>query len=338
MKNKKGFEMQFNWIFVLVAGMVILLFFTMVVVEQKGVSETTAKATVLKSMESIIVGAGVSADTTVKTTIPKSEIAIDCGRISIGTVNRPFQNMILFAPQLVKGDIIVTQTQTFSIPYKVANLLDMSSTGILYIIIGKNELASYINSTFPKELTKEQHDTFNSAQINAYKYYEVRFAVFGTEPEIQAFVNSFPQALKKMPDVDVTAVVAAGDLQKGQLDFYTKKNDRWGTPVKSSYVGLQSLMSAFYVDSADLYTCSMDSVFAKLNLVNHIYTKRTQKLMEGTSSDCNPIYASALATLSNIDSRSKEFNKQNALALPAEADNLKQKNKEAERNSCPSIY
>ena len=50
MKNKKGFEMQFNWIFVLVAGMVILLFFTMVVVEQKGVSETTAKATVLKSM------------------------------------------------------------------------------------------------------------------------------------------------------------------------------------------------------------------------------------------------------------------------------------------------
>ena len=62
--NKKGFEIQFNWIFVLVAGTAIILFFTVVVIKQKNVSETSTKATILKSMEAVITGASVSTDTT----------------------------------------------------------------------------------------------------------------------------------------------------------------------------------------------------------------------------------------------------------------------------------
>ena len=46
--DKKGFEIQFNWIFVLVAGTAILLFFSGIIIKQKDVSETTTKAAVFE--------------------------------------------------------------------------------------------------------------------------------------------------------------------------------------------------------------------------------------------------------------------------------------------------
>ena len=94
--------MQFNWIFVLVAGTAILLFFTVVVVKQKNVSEMSTKATVLKSIEAIIIGASVGTDTTNIIDIPDSDIEVNCGRVSLGSISKQYQSLILFAPSSLK--------------------------------------------------------------------------------------------------------------------------------------------------------------------------------------------------------------------------------------------
>ena len=47
-KNKKAFEMQFNWIFVLVVGASILIFFTAIAIKQKNVSEASSQITIFK--------------------------------------------------------------------------------------------------------------------------------------------------------------------------------------------------------------------------------------------------------------------------------------------------
>src|SRR3989338_8645926 len=213
MMNKKAFEMQFNWIFVLVAGAAILLFFTVVVVKQRSVSETSTKTTVLKSIEAIITGASISTDTINIINIPSSDIEISCNRVSLGSLSRQYQSLILFAPSLVKGNRLITQTLAFSTPYRATNLLYITSPQLRYIIIGNTNLANEINKSLPSDLKKEFYQSV--PQIKNLNNYKVRFIVFGD-------MVDFPKALEKMPDYDATAVRINGDNEKGIIEFYQK--------------------------------------------------------------------------------------------------------------------
>ena len=63
-KTKKGqIQVTFNWFYVLIAGGVILLFFFGIVMKQQKVSEENLAYDVVRIMESIFTGAGVSEKT-----------------------------------------------------------------------------------------------------------------------------------------------------------------------------------------------------------------------------------------------------------------------------------
>lgn len=332
--NRKGFEVQFNWIFVLVAGAAILLFFSVVVVKQKSVAETSTKATVLKSIEAIITGAGVSTDTTNVIDIPSSNIEVSCNRISLGTVSKQHENIILFAPSLVKGDKLITQTLSFSVPYRATNLLYVTSPQLRYIIIGNNNLAREINKTLPSEIKKE---FFNSIpDIQNSNNYKIKFVIFGDMVE-------FPRQLSKMPDFDVTAIRVNGDAEKGIVEFWQKDGVSWQAKGSSAYVGKPSLVGAVYSDTLEGYECNMQNVFSRLNLVTRIYMDRTAKLGKESSSSakqlqCSRIYANSAGHLESIYSASSKFNQQNANSIHASAKLLAAENKEAQLYSCTLIY
>lgn len=334
MINKKAFEVQFNWLFVLVAGAAILLFFSVVVAKQKSVSETSTKATVLKSVEAIITGAGVSTDTINNIEIPLSSIEIGCGRISIGGVSKQHQNLVLFAPSLTKGSRLITQTLTFSAPYRATNLLYMTSLQIRYIVIGDTNLAKQINKSLPSELKKEFYQSM--PEIRNSNNYKVRFVIFGEMIE-------FPKSLEKMPDYDVTAIKVNGDSEKGIIEFWQKEGNSWLSKGTSSYIGKSSLIGAVYTDTLELYECNMQNVFTRLNLVTKIYSEKTKKLVQkGTVSSrdtqCNQFYNNALSQLNSIFEASSIFNRENIDVISESAKLLSDENKHAQVYSCTLIY
>ncbi|MBS3114572.1 hypothetical protein J4448_05715 [Candidatus Woesearchaeota archaeon] len=333
MMNKKGFEIQFNWIFVLVAGTAIILFFTVVVIKQKNVSETSTKATILKSMEAVITGASVSTDTTNIIDIPNSDIEVDCGRVSIGGVSKQYQSLVLFAPSLIKGNKLITQTLAFSTPYRATNLLYITSPQMRYIIIGDSKLAKEINKSMPSELKKEFYQSM--PEIKNMNNYKIRFVLFEN-------LIDFPKALEKMPDSDVTAIKINGDSEKGIIEFWQKESNSWLSKGTSFYIGKQSLIGAIYADTLDVYECNMRNVFSRLNLVTKIYAERTKKLTQGATSgrqfQCNQFYSNALSQLNSIFAASSNFNKGNIDVIADSAKSLSSENKNAQIYSCTLIY
>ena len=332
--NKKGFEIQFNWLFVLVAGTAIILFFTVVVIKQKNVSETSTKATVLKSMEVIITGASVSTDTTNIIDIPNSDIEVDCSRVSIGGVSKQYQNLVLFAPSLIKGNRLITQTLAFSVPYRATNLLYITSPQLRYIIIGDSRLAKDVNKSIPSELKKEFYQT--APEIKNLNNYKIRFVFFEN-------IIDFPKTLEKMPDYDVTAIKINGDNEKGTIEFLQKKGTSWLSKGTSFYIGKQSLIGAIYADTFDMYECNMRNVFSRLNLVTKIYAERTKKLTQeaivsGRQFQCNQFYSNALNQLNSISAASSNFNKENIDVIADSAKSLSSENKNAQIYSCTLIY
>ncbi|MBI2654695.1 hypothetical protein HYX02_07880 [Candidatus Woesearchaeota archaeon] len=332
--NKKAFEVQFNWIFVLVAGAAILLFFTVVVVKQKNVSETSTKASVLKSIEAIVTGASVSTDTTNIIDMPNSNIEISCGRISVGGISRQYNNLVLFAPSLVKGDRLITQTLAFNAPYRATNLLYMTSPQLRYIIIGNSNLAKDINKTLPAELRKEFYPSMQ--QIQNSNNYKVRFVIFGD-------MMAFPKSLERMPDSDVTAVRINGDTDKGVLEFWQKNGNSWLAKGSSAYIGKASLIGAIYTDSLNAYECNIQNTFLRLNLVTKIYSEKTKKLVQklalsSRQAECSKFYNNALAHLTRISAASSNFNKENVDDIAETSKLLAGENKNAQVYSCTLIY
>src|SRR3989338_5160049 len=171
MRSKKAFEIQFNWIFVLIAGAAILIFFTSIIIKQKSITQSSTNIEMLKQMESIIAGASVSTDTIVPFEVPDFEIRISCNKLSIGASSTQYQNLILFAPSLIKGNKLVAQTMEFREPYRSTNLLFVTSMQASYILIG-DSLSKEINKTLPAELDKQSFALYEPSKIrntNNYK-------------------------------------------------------------------------------------------------------------------------------------------------------------------------
>ena len=249
MKNKKAFEIQFNWIFVLVAGAAILAFFTVILMKQRTSLESSSRATVIKSIGSIITGAGISKDTTNTIDIPSSDIEVSCNKFSVGGASKQYQNLILFAPGLMKGKKLLTQTMALSAPYKSTNLLYMSSLDIRYIIIGSTALAREMNKSMPSNLKKEFYATAPAAFQNKNNQ-PIRFVIFDGTSLSSIDLSNFA----KMRDSDVTAMKVSGSDETGTIEFYEKSAGSFGASKgASTYIRKASLLGAVYSDNLESY-------------------------------------------------------------------------------------
>lgn len=334
--NKRAFEIQFSWLFVLVAGAAILLFFAGIIIKQKNISEISSKATVLKSIEAIITGTSVSTDTTNIISVANSNIEIGCNRVSLGEISKQYQNLILFAPSIVKGDKIITQTLAFNEPYRAINFLFMTSSQVMYILIGSNDVAKLVNKTLPSEMKKDFYES--ELQIKNSNNYKVKFVMFGNIKDTELL-----KEFEKLPDTDVTEVRVDGDKEKGNLEFYQKNGNSWQLKGTSIYIGKASLIGAIYADTIDAYECSMQNSFTRLNFVTQVYIDRTTELMQNVAKSnkemqCNQFYQNALNHLNKILKASSSFNQANANEITVSAKGLADENLNAQTHSCALIY
>lgn len=334
MAGKKAFEIQFNWIFVLIAGAAILLFFGAVVSKQKSLSETSTRATALKNLEAIISGASVSTDTSKQDDIPNFNIDIECNKVSIGAISKQYESLALFAPASVAGSKLITQTLAFSAPYKATNLVYMSSPQVRYILIGSTSLAGEINRSLSSHLNKEYHRT--NPQIRNENDGKVRLIVFGS-------MIPFPSSLQKMQDSDVSAISVVEP--QPVIIFYQKEGNSWGEKGRSIYIGKQSLIGAVYADTRELYECSMINGIARLNPVTKVYIDRTKNIMSGIGegqSECRNFYQTALNSLQKIYDSTVDIDNSNFQSIGAtissEARKLSDENRKLQQYSCPLVY
>src|SRR3989344_1339229 len=144
--NSKGqIEIAFNWIYILIAGAVILLFFVGIVVKQKTVSEQNLATEVVRLLDSIFIAAS-SAD--------QSKIFLDTQGLKDYTLyfnceggvseygikgqGLPLQNEIdpVFAPLEFNTRGLILWSLPYKFPYKVIDFLFLSPQGMKYLLLG----------------------------------------------------------------------------------------------------------------------------------------------------------------------------------------------------------
>lgn len=359
-KSKKAFiETQFNWIFIIIAGGFILLFFFSVVNKQKQVSDIKITETIKSDLRAILTGSKVSTGTASLIGTPDLEIKCDCQGYSIGKLS-PIKQGAGFSPSLIKGYSLMAWALDWNMPFRVTNFLYLTSPQMRYIIVNDTDgFAEQLNATLPPKTIVQDKKTkilmnkefvSDLSNIQDKNNYKVRFVFFNHDPIGTEGISN----LDSMKDKDVTAVniiPSSGFDSYGELRFFEKSNGIWSQVVPNPithYIGKASLVGAVFTDDIEIYNCNMKRAFKDLSIISEIYINRTGVLAEfyGASFDvpCQTQIGVSIIPLEtirdNADSISNSFSMNPGLLgeMSQAVYNLINYNAQTQRLSCEEIY
>ncbi|MEE9525082.1 MAG: hypothetical protein V3V78_00565 [Candidatus Woesearchaeota archaeon] len=335
LKSKKAqISTQFAWIFILIAGAIILIFFISLVFKQKEISETRLSATVLSQLETILVGSGLSSGTVNVIDMPETELNFVCDEDGFsefaieGTVlTKETPTQVIFTPEKIKGRQIITWALSFDAPFKTTNFLYLSDPTTKYVFVTPNTFAQEIMQNFPAEF-KPESTTLSS--INPQGYNKIKLIFSASNPP-----DTIPDNLE---DIDVSAI----KLTSNSIIFYKTKRSSFEQEDTISYIDEPSLYGAIFAEDQTSYECNMRKAFKRLNLVAQVYEYRKEDIELDSSFLCKAIYQNSVGALSllinNANACNEHLNNNCMNTVRTSRDNLQAVQNNLIRESCLWLY
>jgi len=340
--RKKGYlEIQFNWIFVLVAGALILTFFSVFIFKQKDISERSTDSLTVKNLGSILGSTGVSPGTTNLVTMPRKDLEFDCAGYGVGSTKQQNLNRIIFAPSIIKGKKLVTYTLEWKMPFRVVNFLYMTSPEARYIFISDNDLQlKAINNSLPAStmtvdgsikavMTKEFVD--NLGDIKEEGNYLARIVDF---KGVIVEGGLLPAGVKGAEMVSALAVTG-----QNEVEFFRAADGRWVSEGTAGYSGKELLLGAIFMDNKEDYACMLKKALKRHHLLTKVHKDRAAMLLTHYSGTGCASYFS----IANMFERMEGITAAEPDALKMEelenaAQQLRSQNTLASEASCAPIY
>jgi hypothetical protein len=335
MAKKGEIEIQFNWIFIMIAGALIFLFFFSIIRWAMKSSDDSASVTTANYLDSILTSAAVTKDTVTAVDAPFNQLDFKCAngfKIDNGQWKQ-INNKIIFAPNRLVNGKLVTWSMSWDAPFRITNFLFVTSPQERYIFIGGwgDEVFKYLNQSVPKEIKAE----FNPITTDDKNNFKVRFVYVNTEPDRDHAIK-----FSKMGAADVTALKITDTSISGEASFdlsFYKKSLPGATIASWQKIGDTatanddaSLWGAIFTDDPTDYTCNMGKANERYNLVASIYEKRSELLFNYYSSNGN-------FECANIHSQAKT-SLESSLSNLNTPPNLNGLNENAQQKSCALIY
>jgi uncharacterized protein YpmB len=293
MDGKKGVvEVQFNWIFILIAGALILIFFVTVVQKQDKASTQNQNVDIRSKLNTVI-------------KIPSADLTFGCNGYSVGGTS-PFQLGESFSPGRIKSaeNVLLLKAEEWGLPYKITNFQYITTPDVKYVLIGSGAEIRAMAALLPENTTKVSVETSaNSVDFNSVdglaenaNNYKIRFVTIGRDPT--GFILT--DYMKKMADEDVTAlqIEPEGEPTGTMLDgyglvtFYGKKkseaNMLKALGPSAFYLKEETVRGAMLVDSLESYNCIMARAWQQFGRTSEVYRAKADNLYELYKISTNP--------------------------------------------------
>lgn len=282
--SKKAFELQFHWIFIMIAGALILAFFFTIAQKQRSISEDKLALTLASDIENIFIGAIASKGTAQGLPVPPQGIDFECKEgcncfFSIEGKPRSFGDKVMFAPGSIEGARMVVWAEEWKQPYRVTNFLFVSDPGAKYYFVYNPSNSQ--SSQWLDQLTKRIPKIGQSSVID---YENITSEALpgiqneGFDNAVFVLLNVPPADLDpSFKRTEVRAVQAVAGTSPHLKFFY---ND--GTKLEHDetwpLIDLTAIYAAMFSDSARMYECGMKNAFKKMSYISELYIKRSDML------------------------------------------------------------
>lgn len=350
MRKKAAIEVQFNWMFVLVAGAIILSFFVVFVMKQKEASDQKLSAALIKDLETKITSARVSGGSAAELDLHDLEILFTCQDYRMQGVSESINYRAIFTPDRVKGKSLLLWSMPWSIPFKVTNLLFITSPGVRYVILDTNSQASLVNAIYQRMSNKfftvdlVDESTFNAVDVS--DGYKVKVVCVDCDTTLES--NLDLSRFVNFPDADVRAVSINPNTNK--INFYVMNGSNFAFEGESPFFGTDAdseatMYAAIFSDGKDVYDCNMRKALDNFRIVAEVYKSRMEAVQNDSMLSpvaCRDYYSRPESLLAEmISSAGREFSSESNVVvdLSGKAKDLEiYQNNYIRRMSCPLIY
>ncbi len=347
---KRGIELQFHWIFILIAGAIILAFFFSVVQKQRALSEQKLSITLSAQMDAIYTGAIESKGTTQRLVTPQPGVGFSCTEVcecvySIGSKAAEFRDKLLFAPDFIKGQDAVAWSIEWKLPFRIANFLLLTNPGIKYYLVYEagnpvsEQLYNRLSRALPAEINHEalrSPDAVYSLVPQGYAH--TRFIFLGTSPPDLRRLNI------EFAGEGVSGVLVDPDAQR--VVFYEKTGDEEleFNEYPSLLAGDQTVYAAFVSADHQMYDCVMKRAFEKVRVLALVQSRRAAMLQDSMAG--RPECAYILQDLDSVAQAAGQLASGTSLlgqepamgvVLGAQSE-LKRQNDNLVLQSCPELF
>ncbi|MBI2128636.1 hypothetical protein HYU07_00205 [Candidatus Woesearchaeota archaeon] len=352
LNRKAVIEVQFNWIFVLIAGSLILLFFIAIVNWQRGLAETNLAKDVRNNLRTIIMhsklGTEESRENLIRT--PNKRINFVCEEatssfnIEKTGVSESLATTVLFSPDYIKGREMVTYTMKWKSPFFIMNFLYITSPEVRYILVKDattEDKAKEFYDMLPEKISKEIIDISkltveSDDKLEDKNNYEIKFIFFNAATGTIDITNA-PSFFDKMKN-QITAV----SINDDEVKFYeydaNSKYFRVQPGNALPFLEVPSLIGAVFAEDAENYKCNMEKAFRKYKIMAELYKNRNE-LIGADATHCSYYTTTALDDMiSKLDGGFGSADTSVMNAINADATALIRQSLDAESNSCPLIY
>lgn len=308
--KKAQIELSFNWIFVMIAGFAILMFFYMIINTQTASSQEQLSRSITQRMSSIFDSIQASPNTAEVHPRVSFELEFTCFngihefRRGGGSSSAYLENSIIFTPKRIGGTSLLTLNKRLSMPFLITPILYLSDQRTHYHF--DNSLLTVYNSL--DDVFSKSNGSIEELEDLSATYRRIIY-VTTTTPTV-----SLPS------NVDVVKV----NQSENSIKFGESEE-------KLFYFSNDMLLGAIISGDYEISKCNFDKINQSFERVKTILNTRKSNLTNIiTNTDCKQLYEDM--NLENLN-----FNTPPAIFY-ANSSLIESRNRELERFSCPTIY
>ena len=315
-RNKKGVSIIFTWIFVLIAGAIILSALIMIAFQGKESSEKEINIKYIDLLKNIIINFASSIEGSKIVSLPDDISAnLGCSDVVMFDGGEGFSrdiNRVFFAPSEIKSKELILWNLPWGLPFRVGDIVYLSSPNVKYYFV-------YSDQSKIDDFVDGFSDKFNFEKVHIQK---LNLGKIKQESYINRFVfldEPLPDVLSRIDGLGWSSVVMGED--------YVEYNGE-----KFEVIGKELKYGAVFSDSFENYKCSIGRAMKEVEVISLLYAEKA-KLLTIKNPKC--FYSTIRSSLVQYSQFSEKLNMK---ALSSGADVLIEQNKQLDRQGCAVLF
>ncbi|MBN2459266.1 hypothetical protein JXB28_03190 [Candidatus Woesearchaeota archaeon] len=288
--GKKGFAMQFNWIFVLIGGAIIFGFFFSLINNLLQSEDVSTKIKATQEVDAMF-KINLASDNTQKTIEFTSNIKINFFAERTSTYSEysvegspraaRYDYNAIFSPNELEGDELIVQSFVLDLPFRSMPVVYVTNKEVEYVLLGISPAVQTVLSDLPEDINWKQHEVLGD--MSSYPDRNYDRTVFVTDKETfdtsgMAWVrfNNFNRPAERI----FAVVMAPGTgtiAGYGEISFY-KYDPNQGLVLAgtSPFFDHKILTGAIISHDRDIYENNLRKVLRRINLLTDLYVKKVE--------------------------------------------------------------
>jgi hypothetical protein len=350
--NKKGdVSLQFNWIFIVIAGVVILGFFVGITMWQMGSNERQKQVMIINhldtSLETIEQSVINAKDALHKISIPTSNLEMQCDESSSLRIKGTSYSISLatnawFSKKEVSGDRLYVWTSSWNAPFQVMPFVYVDDGKTLFVFVNTTANAGSMELLYQNFLYNGSKVFLNVNALSEVKnfyqegYTNYKFIFFNES--IQGFNVNANTKMRSFSAVNIKPYAFENFDTVGIIEFY---GQAWpfSAHEDKSFIKKESVYGAIFSENANTYDCTLKKGIGRLKKIAEIQSFKASNLSLERHSCRNPndyyqwpkYYLDQLKIISYI-------NPTNDKQVFEYVSKLDKANNDLAKVSCPVIY